>query len=418
MTAGPISISRDTARRFLALRHGLAPARALAPTPESVIGLVERLGYLQFDPLEVTGARNHDLVLHARIGGYRRELLDGLLYGQPRQLFELYNKSLNIVPLDQLPHHRISWQRTAEHYEQGVLREHADVAAAILGRLAIEGALSTADFGEHGHSVDWWWARTRVARAVLEALFVIGRVGIARRVGNRRYYDLIERLVPAHLLALSEPEEAAMQHRLLSRYRAVGLGSPSGHADLLYGTGDVAERRRRTVALVAAGKLAEVAVESLRGPRYVIADELAMLAAADGEPAGEPTAVLLAPLDPLVADRRLLRDLWQFDYVWEVYVPQAKRRWGYYVLPILFGERLVGRIEPRFDRRAGVLRVVGLWWEAGFEPRREEAFVPALRSALTDYLAFVGARRLEWASSIRATGRLIGKAVGRKEVST
>jgi uncharacterized protein len=91
-------------------------------------------------------------------------------------------------------------------------------------------------------------------------------------------------------------------------------------------------------------------------------------------------------------DRGLVRALWDFDYLWEVYVPEPKRRWGYYVLPILFGDRLVGRIEPRVDRRERALRVVGLWWESGFRPRRERGFMPAFRAALRDYARFVGAR--------------------------
>ncbi|HEY7599430.1 MAG TPA: crosslink repair DNA glycosylase YcaQ family protein, partial [Candidatus Limnocylindrales bacterium] len=119
---------------------------------------------------------------------------------------------------------------------------------------------------------------------------------------------------------------------------------------------------------------------------------------ADPEPA-PPTVTFLAPLDPLMWDRRLLRELWGFDYLWEVYVPEHKRRWGYYVLPMLFGDRFVGRIEPRFDRRARVLTVIGLWWEDGFRPRRERGFVSALRSALKAYARFVGAQRIEYSGS-------------------
>ncbi len=121
----------------------------------------------------------------------------------------------------------------------------------------------------------------------------------------------------------------------------------------------------------------------------------------------DPGVVLLAPLDAFVWDRDLLRSLFGFDYVWEVYVPQAKRRWGYYVLPLLFGDRLVGRIEPRIDRAAGTVRILGAWWEPGFRPRHEEGFVPALRAALAAYLRFVGASRLEWAAHLaaRATAR-------------
>ena len=109
-----IELSREAARQFLVARHGLAPPRALPARPDSVLTAVERLGVLQFDPLEVPGARNHDLLLHARIAGYRREWCEGWLYGPQRRLFEIYNKSLNIVPIAELPHYRLTWARYAE----------------------------------------------------------------------------------------------------------------------------------------------------------------------------------------------------------------------------------------------------------------------------------------------------------------
>ena len=164
---------------------------------------MDRLGLLQFDPLEVPGARSHDLTLHARVGGYRRAWCDRWLYGPPggdvtdRRLIELYNKSLNILPLAELPHYAITWDRSHDEYRNQILREQAAVADAILERIRTDGPLSTAAFREHGHAVDWWWGDTSAARAVAEALFVTGRLGIARRDGSRRYYDLIERLVRA-----------------------------------------------------------------------------------------------------------------------------------------------------------------------------------------------------------------------------
>jgi uncharacterized protein YcaQ len=186
-----IELSREAARRFLVARHHLAPPRALPARPESVMTVVERLGVLQFDPLEVPGARNHDLVLHSRISGYRREWCEAWLYGADRRLFEIYNKSLNIVPIAELPHYSHSWTRYTERYSEGVLRDHGEVVDEVLAELKKRGPLTTADFAHHSYSVDWWWAPTRAARAILEALFVVGRVGIARRAGNRRYYDLI-----------------------------------------------------------------------------------------------------------------------------------------------------------------------------------------------------------------------------------
>jgi uncharacterized protein YcaQ len=371
---------------------------------------VERLGVLQFDPLEVPGARNHDLVLHSRIAGYRREWCDQWLYGEDRRLFEIYNKSLNIVPIAELPHYSHSWTRYTEHYSDGVLREHADVVKEILAELKERGPLTTADFAHHSYSVDWWWAPTRAARAILEALFVVGRVGIARRAGNRRYYDLIERIVPGRILKKRESAEEATLHRLLSRFRAVGLTSPQANAEVIVGTGKAPERQALTEQLVERGAIVPVQVEGSRVIRYAIATEKGLLDAAMRDDArAAPGVAFVAPLDPLIWDRRLLATVFDFDYIWEVYVPQHRRRHGYYVLPILFGDRLVGRIEPRFERTTKTLRILGLWWEEGFSPRQEVGLVDAMRDALRDYAAFVGATSIEWLPQTRATGRWLGR---------
>ena len=397
----PIQLSADHARRFLVTRHLLAPPRALAPRADSVLEVVERLGSLQFDPLEVPGARNHDLVLHARVQGYRREWCEQWLYGDDRRLVELYNKSLNLLPMHELPHFRVSWRRAAREVNGGILTDQADVARAILKRLKADGPLSTAAFSEHGHAVDWWWAPTRASRAVMEALFVIGRIGIARREGNRRYYDLMERLVPRALLRREASEEEGMTHRLLSRFRATGLTTPVGtQAEVMYSAGSTAERVRRTAGLVDAGLLLPVALEGARHVHYVMAGEEPILeATADPSSLPPPEVSFLAPLDPLMWDRKQLRSLWGFDYLWEVYVPQAKRRWGYYVLPILFGDRMVGRIEPRMDRKAGALRILGIWFEPGFEPLEADGFLAALQRALAAYGEFVGAAKVVWPRS-------------------
>jgi uncharacterized protein YcaQ len=230
----------------------------------------------------------------------------------------------------------------------------------------------------------------------MEALFVSGRLGIARREGNRRYYDLIERLVPARLLNERESEEDALRHRLLSRYRAVGLLSGRASAEITYGAGPAADRARRTMEMVEAGLLVPVAVDGVRHTRYLLGEERPILDAAAGLDGGPPAVTFLGPLDPFVWDRRLLRELFGFDYLWEVYVPAPKRRHGYYVLPILFGARLVGRIEPRLDRTARILRIAGTWFEAGFEPMEEPGFVSALADALDAYRRFVGAATVTW----------------------
>ncbi len=405
----PLSVSADQARRFLVTRHLLAPPRSLPGEPASVMRVIDRLGLLQFDPLEVPGARNHDLVLHARIGGYQRGWCEDYLYGPDRRLIELYNKSLNLVPIDELPHYRVTWDLNRPDVEAGILSEQRAVADAVLARLEADGPLTTAAFAEHAHAIDWWWAPTRASRAVMEALFVIGRIGIARRDGNRRHYDLMERLVPEQLLAQASSTEEAMTHRLLSRFRATGMTTPvAPQMEVMYSAGTAAERRRRTDRLVDEEILAPIEVDGLKSVRYVMADEVPMLRDATA-PLAAPGVSFLAPLDPIVWDRRLLRDLWGFDYLWEVYVPEKKRKWGYYVLPILFGERFVGRIEPRLERKTKTLRILGVWLEDGFAPEHDPAFATALADAVEAYRAFVGAERVTWPRT--RVGRTISAAL-------
>jgi hypothetical protein len=399
-------LSAAVARRFLVVRHFLAPSRSLPVAEESVLAVVDRLGSLQFDPLEVAG-RNHDLVLHARVPGYRRAWTDRLLYDR-RLLFEAYNKGLSILPTRELPWHRLTWDRARRAHEGEIFRDHGDHVAELLDRVRRDGPISTADL-ERSEVIDWYWGPTLKSRAVLEALAEAGILGIARRDGNRRYYDLAERLFPAGLLEERVPEREQMLHRLLSRYRAHGLLGATGQSEIFLGFGpgeplaDGSPRPRRAALLaelVARGELVPFTIEGVRGVHHLVTDELPLLAQAEREvaaghpPGGAPPSVtFLAPLDPLVWDRNLLRSLFRFDYLWEVYVPAVKRRWGYYVLPLLFGDRFVGRIEPRFDRSARAVRILRLWWENGFDPLEADGFVPAFAEALDAYRAFHGATR-------------------------
>jgi uncharacterized protein YcaQ len=399
-------VSAAVARRFLVLRHLLAPPRSLPAEPGSVLRVVERLGSLQFDPLEVAG-RNHDLVLLARIAGYRRDWTDHWLY-EDRRLYETYNKSLNIVPTAELPLYRWTWDEMHRRHEGGAFDEHAPLVEELLGRIRENGPLLPRDVGAR-QAIDWYWRPTNQVRAILEGLAEAGILGIARREGNLRVYDLAERLFPASVLADRRSEEEQQQHRLLSRYRGNGLLGASGNQELwVGGTGYSADRAARRAALVDAGRLFPVHVEGLKGERFVVAEDRAFLDQAETEvTAGarpgdaEPAATLLAPLDPLCWDRDLLRRLFDFDYVWEVYVPEAKRRWGYYVLPVLYGDRLVGRIEPRIERRAGTLRVAGWWWEDGFDPLGEAGFATALADVLIAHREFAGLERVEYPTDKR-----------------
>ncbi len=402
--ASPQQVDRATARRFLAARHMLLPPRSLPAEPESVMRVVERLGSLQFDPLDVTG-RNHDLVLAARIPGYRRAWTDALLYGE-RRLFEAHNKGLSLLPTVELPWYRVSWDQNLGEHGSAAFVDHGTLVDELIERIRRDGPLSSTDIKPRA-AIDWYWRPTNQVRAILEALAEAGILGLARREGNRRVYDLVERLFPPELLAERPAERDQRRHKLLSRYRAHGMLGRSGSAELWHGTARASRKADRPelptraellAELVEGGSLVPIAIEGVRGERFVLADELELLAASAMLSGAAPTdgarIAFLAPLDPFVWDRDFLRALYGFDYVWEVYVPAARRRWGYYVLPLLYGDRLVGRIEPRIDRRAATLRVLGLWWEDGFDSVGTEGFVEALVEALQVHARFNDATRI------------------------
>jgi uncharacterized protein YcaQ len=395
----------EAARRFLVVRQMLAPARSVGGGPEGVLEVFHRLGSIQFDPLSVAG-RNHDLVLHARVAGYDPAWCEGLY--ERRELFEAYNKGLSLIPAREFPWFRAN---VSVNYPR-ILAEHADVAEQVLERIRADGPLSALDFERRrGPLVDWFGAPTNVVRAVLEAYALTGMLGLARRDGNRRYYDLIERLLPAEILARQVPLKEQLRHKLLSRYRAHGLLGIGGGGDIFGGLGPAKpdperpEHPGRTALreeLIEDGELVPVAVEGVRGKRFVLREELELLQAPPEPP---PSVAFLPPFDPLVWDRGLLGSLFGFDYVWELFVPPAKRRWGWHVLPILFGDRLVGRIEPRIDRRSFRARsrpLVGRRLRPA--PRRRLGRRDAGRAARLP--SFARASRLEWAPHLGRERRL------------
>lgn len=384
----------------------LAPARSLTGGPKAVLGVFRKFGSIQFDPLAIAG-RSHDLVLHARVADYDPRWCDRLY--ERREIFEARNKGLSLVPTSEFAWFRGTLSRNAPQ----ILAENADVAERVLERIRADGALSSADFEpERGPTKDWFGMPTNAVRAVLEAYTVTGVLGVARRNGNRRYYDLLERLLPADVLAQTIPLEEQLRYKLLSRHRAHGLLGASGVGDIFTGLGAARAgpkwpghpgRNAMHAELVDRGDLVPVEVEGVRGKRFVVRGDVELLQA---PPQAPLSVAFLSPFDALVWDRRLLASLFEFDYVWELFIPPAKRRWGWYVLPILFRDRFVGRIEPRIDPANGSVQVLNLWWEDGFAPGRVEGFVDAMREALRAYLRFADAGRLEWARHVGPEERL------------
>ncbi|HKD93613.1 MAG TPA: crosslink repair DNA glycosylase YcaQ family protein, partial [Gaiellaceae bacterium] len=368
---------------------------------DGVLEVIRKLGSIQFDPIAVAG-RNHDLMLHARVAGYEPAWCEALY--ERRKIFETTNKALSFIPAGEFPWYRVNAGRKGSRFHAAALSENAAVAEQVLERIRADGPLSSADFErESGATKDWFGLPENAVRSVLEAYTVAGTIGLARREGNTRYYDVIERLLPAKLLAQEVPEREQLRHKQLSRHRAHGLLGAGGAGGTFARIANPDVRRELHKELVESGALVPVEIEGLRGKRFVPAEELASL---ETPPKPPSSVAFIAPFDSLLWDTKLLDGLFGFDFVWEGFFKPEKRRWGYYVLPILFGDRLVGRIEPRIDRDESRVEVLGLWWEDGFAPRRADGFVEAMRDALGAYLRFAGADRLDWPTQLAAEKRL------------
>ena len=237
----------------------------------------------------------------------------------------------------------------------------------------------------------------------------MGELGVHHRIGSRRAFDLIDRLIPAEVLARSDPhpdDQAYQNWHVLRRVRTVGLVNPGG-AEFWLGIPGLKSRERRAAQarLVERGDLIAVRIEGVPGRAFLLASaDLPTLEAVRSGLHGRRQAALIAPLDNLVWDRQLLRWLFDFHYTWEVYTPQAKRRYGYYVLPVLYGDRFVARVDPSFDRKSRVLTLNNWWWEQGIQVSRP--MQAALQTCLRDFLRYLQAEGLRLGSGLKRTPQL------------
>src|SRR5690348_11155145 len=236
-----MKIAADAARSFLFTRQFLAPARSVKAGPDGVLEVFRRFGSIQFDPIAVAG-RNHDLVLHARVAGYEPAWCDELY--ERREIFETTNKALSFVATSEFPWFRVNAGRKGPRFHSQALADNAAVAERVLERIRADGPLSSADFERQSSPTkNWFGLPENAVRAVLEAYTVAGVVGLARREGNVRYYDLLERLLPDEVLARDVPETEQVRHKLLSRYRAHGLLGAGGAGGTFARIANPPERR-------------------------------------------------------------------------------------------------------------------------------------------------------------------------------
>ena len=297
-----------------------------------------------------------------------------------------------------------------------VLADNADVATRVLEQIRAEGPLSSLDFErETGPTKDWFGSPMNAVRAVLEAYATTGVLGTARRDGSHRYYDVLERLLPAETLAHDLPLREQLRHKMLARYRAHGLLGSSGRGEGTFdglgpakADGVYPGRTALREELVELGELVPVEVEGVSGKRFVIRTEVELL---EAPPEPPPSVSFIPPFDALVWDRQLLGASSTSTTCGSSMCRRTSAGGAGAILPIVFRDRLVGRIEPRIDAAEGSVQVLAVWWEDGFEPRRAEGFVDAMREALAAYLRFANAHRLDWPSELGAEKRLFGSAL-------
>jgi uncharacterized protein YcaQ len=384
-------LTKERARRFLLSYQGLGAQFDFRGKP-GILAFLRRVGCIQFDPLNIVG-HNSDLVLQARVANYQPEMLRELLY-QDRQLIDGWDKMMSIYPVEDWPYFQ-RWREAVRggngKSAQAVRAVLEQVRAAITER----GPLSSLDL-EMGEVVDWDWAQSRLARAALESLYFWGELVIHHKVHTRKYYDFAHRLLPEALLQAPDPndsEEAYQDWYVRRRIGSVGLlWNRSGEAWLISSI-KARERRAALERLLAQGKIVRASVAGIAEPFYFRSQDQAWLEHSLEMDNLPPRAVIMAPLDNLLWDRRLLKEMFDFDYRWEVYVPAEKRRYGYYVLPILYGDRFIARFEPGKAQERDMLAIKNWWWEAGVAP--SEAMKRDLVDCFQRFLGSLGVDRLE-----------------------
>lgn len=379
-------ITKAQARRFLLMYHGLWTKPAFKGK-EGILMYFRRVGCVQFDPLNIVGF-NHELVLQSRIKGFKPEMLTDLLY-KDRRLMDGWDKNMAIYPVEDWPY----LQRVRQNHTQWFndRTEIKEACQKVLDEIERRGPLSSDDLSEK-QQVNWFWAPTTLARAALESLFYSGQLVIHHKKRTRRFYDLPQRCLPKEICTMPDPFaslEAYYEWYVLRRVSGIGLlWNKAGDGWLGISGLKSQERNRAFASLLEKGLLTEVMVEGISAPLYFNSTYTDLMEEAIKDDKPSRKAFALAPLDNLIWDRRLINDMFGFEYRWEVYKPQDQRQYGYYVLPVLYGDRFVARFEPVRDKDGNL--VIKNWW---WEPRVKisQGMKTAVHRCLEDFRGFLGA---------------------------
>ncbi|MEI0736775.1 crosslink repair DNA glycosylase YcaQ family protein [Paenibacillus sp. JTLBN-2024] len=349
-----IQLTNRQARQFLLLKHGLLGEYKFSGK-QGVLDFVRQASCIQYDPIDVCG-KNAELVLQSRIKGFTKGMLAELLY-EDRSLVDYPDKNLAIISAQDWPYFERYRQAARQHAER--YPEMEALTAQVRTHIQHHGAVSSDDLKLDGdfswRSAIHWSGGNNSSRSVLEQMYSTGELIIHHKKGTRKYYDLAKKYIQPNLLNASEPLEDELEHhkwRVLRRIGAVGLlWNRASDAWLNIWGLKAAQRNEVFRQLLREARIVAVAVEQMKDTLYCRAEDLPLIEAVLQNPEPEFRCELIAPLDNLIWDRKLINELFGFDYTWEIYTPAIRRKFGYYVLPILYGESFIGRAEIIAERK-------------------------------------------------------------------
>ena len=358
-------IPNGTARRLFLDRHALAEPPAGPSRGDALCQLVDRLGFVQVDSIN-TVARAHDMILYSRRNSYRSKHLQPPLETD-RRMFEHWTHDASVIPVQFFPHWQLRFARDRDklraRWREDRRAGFEEKADEILAQIGDHGAVCSADVGtdEKRSSGGWWdWHPSKTA---LEYLWRSGALSVTRRAGFRKYYDLTERVIPAEFANVRPDLAETVEWACSAALDRLGFAT-SGEVAAFWDLVTSAEARDWCARALASGRVIEVDIEPADGgkPRRSFAwPDLPDLPV----PELSPRIRILSPFDPALRDRKRAERLFGFAYRIEVFVPEPKRTYGYYVFPVIEADRLIGRIDMKSSRETGVLSVRGFWPEAG-----------------------------------------------------
>ncbi|MCL1830118.1 MAG: winged helix DNA-binding domain-containing protein [Oscillospiraceae bacterium] len=362
-------ITKQQAATYMLLKHGLVDSYAFVGKA-GVLQYIQRVGSIQYDPVDVCG-RNADILLQARVKSYTKEQLNELIYSD-RELVDYFDKNLCILPMEYLPAMLNAKTKGgyAESYDKRGGQAVKQLEPLIRKLITEKGQISASEIDIDERIIWHWGVSTSLQRAALESMYYRGELIIHHKNGTNKSYALLKDYVPEYILQQELPfttDEERYAWFVRRRIQSVGLLWNKGSDAWLAIELKTSDRQQAFRNLLENELIVEVRVESIDTPLYISSVDLPFMKRVLTESHFIPRTELLAPLDNMLWDRKLIKAIFDFDYTWEIYTPKVKRKYGAYVLPLIHGTRFIGRVEAINDRKAKILRIANIWYQDGVE---------------------------------------------------